>query len=382
MDHPANGEATGRIAIVGAGAAGLATAASLRRHGIRATVYEAGDGPATTWRSLYHRLHLHTVKALSGLPGMAMPGTYPRYPSRLQVVDYLAAYAKQFDLEIVPNAPVTRARPDGTGWRITTPQGEHTADVLVSATGIFSNPHTVTFPGLADFGGRVIHAATYQHAEPFTGQSVLVVGAGNTGAEIALDLAEHGITPTVAIRAGAHVVPRELLGMPIQRWAHVIARLPPGVTGTLAPVLLKRSERRQAAAGVPKPAGSVLEKPGVPIIGLEFLQYAREGKIRIAGAIERFTETGVRFTDGHEEALDVVILATGYRPALGYLDGVVALDAEGFPELDGLRAKGVPNLYFVGMHYDLLGTLFNIAREAPLVAAEIARNWKQQTVTA
>lgn len=379
MHHPANGEIIGSVAIVGAGAAGLATAASLQRYGIHATIYEAGDGPASTWRTLYHRLHLHTVKALSGLPGMAMPAAYPRYPSRLQVVDYLAAYAKRFDLTIVPNTPVTRARPEGTGWRLTTPRGEQHVDVLVSATGIFSNPSSVTFPGLANFSGRTVHAAAYQDAAPFAGQRVLIVGAGNTGAEIALDLAEHGITPTVAIRAGAHVVPRELLGVPIQRWAHVIARLPRSVTATLAPLLLKRSERRQAAAGVPKPAGSVLEKPGVPIIGLEFLQYAREGKISIAGAIESFTSTGVRFADGHEEAFDVVMLATGYRPALGYLEGVISLDASGFPELDGLRAKGVPQLYFVGMHYDLLGTLFNIAHEAPLVAADIARNWQRQT---
>jgi cation diffusion facilitator CzcD-associated flavoprotein CzcO len=376
MDHPAGGEIMGGVAIVGAGAAGLATAASLRQYHFHATIYEAGDGPATTWRTLYDRLHLHTVKGLSGLPGMAMPEVFPRYPSRQQVVDYLAAYAKRFELEIIPHSPVTRAEPDENGWRLTTPHGEHRADVLVSATGIFSNPHAATFPGLEDFKGRTLPAAVYRNAGPFAGQRVLIVGAGNTGAEIALDLAEHGITPTVAIRAGAHVVPRELLGMPIQRWAHVISRLPRGVTSALAPVLLKRSERRQAAAGVPKPAGSVLDKPGVPIIGLEFLQYAREGKIRIAVAIERFTDTGVRFADGREEALDVVILATGYRPALGYLEGVVSLDASGFPVLDGLRAKGVPNLYFVGMHYDLLGTLYNIAHEAPVVAAEIARNWK------
>ncbi|MGZ3666265.1 MAG: flavin-containing monooxygenase [Ktedonobacterales bacterium] len=377
MDHSAGGQIGGSVAIVGAGAAGLATAASLRQYDIHATIYETGDGPATTWRTLYDRLHLHTVKGLSGLPGMAMPVAFPRYPSRQQVVDYLAAYAKRFELEIVPHSPVLRARPDENGWRLTTPHGEYRAEVLVSATGIFSNPHAVTFPALEDFEGRIMLAAAYRNAAAFVGQRVLIVGAGNTGAEIALDLAEHGITPTVAIRAGAHVVPRELLGVPIQRWAHVISRLPRGVTSTLAPVLLKRSERRQAAAGVPKPAGSVLDKPGVPIIGLEFLQYAREGIIRIAGAIERFTDTGVRFADGREEALDVVVLATGYRPALGYLEGVVSLDAAGFPVLDDLRASGIPNLYFVGMHYDLLGTLYNIAHEAPAVAAEIARHWKQ-----
>ena len=378
MDHSASNTTAGSVVIVGAGAAGLATAGSLQQRGIHAIVYEAGDGPATTWLSLYDRLHLHTVRALSGLPGMPIPHTYPRYLSRLQVVEYLSAYAKRFDLEIVAHCPVISARLEGGRWHITTAQGKRQADVLVSTTGVFSNPHAVTFPGLADFTGRTLPAAHYRNAEPFAGQRVLIIGAGNTGAEIALDLAEHGVTPTVAIRAGAHVVPRELLGVPIQRWAHVIARLPRGVTATLAPVLLRRSERRQAAAGVPKPAGGVLDKPGVPIIGLEFLQYARQGKIHVAGAIERFTATGVRFADGHEETLDAVIMATGYRPALGYLEGVVPLDAAGFPELDGLRAKGIPNLYFVGLHYDLLGTLYNIGHEAPIAATAIAQSLRQR----
>lgn len=367
-------EPAARVVIVGAGAAGLATAVSLKRYGFRATIYEAGDGPAATWRALYDRLQLHTVKALSGMPGFPMPRTYPQYPSRIQVADYLAAYAAHFDLTIIPNTPIIQARPHDGGWKLSTPREELLAEVLVSATGIFSNPQSAEYPDKDQYTGTILHAASYHNAQPFVGQRVLVVGAGNSGAEIALDLAEHGITPTLAIRAGAHVVPRELLGAPIQRWAHVISRLPRAVTSVAAPVLLQRSTRRQAKAGVPKPAVGVLEKPGVPVIGLELLHHARQGTIHIAGAIAGFTAAGVRFSDGHEERFDAVIMATGYRPALGYLQGVVSLDASGFPALDGVMAKGVPNLYFVGMNYDLLGTLYNIAHEAPTAAAAITRS--------
>jgi indole-3-pyruvate monooxygenase len=364
--------ATPTVIIVGAGAAGLATGACLRQRGIHATILEAGAAPGMTWRRLYDRLHLHTVKGLSGLPGLPMPRSYPRYPSRQQVVEYLTAYAKHFDLDIRYKSPVTRAVPAGTGWEVTTPEGTQHADVLVVASGIFSQPTVAQYPGMDAFGGRIMVAADYQKPDPFRGQRVLVIGAGNTGAEIAVDLAEHGAQPTIAIRAGAHVVPRELLGMPIQRWAHLMVSMPPGIMRRMAPILMRRSAQRQAQAGVPKPPGSLLDKPGVPIIGLELLHLAQSGKVAVAGAIDRFTATGVCFADGHEAPFDAIIVATGYRPALDYLGDAITRDAQGRPATDGVRAIGATNLYFVGMHYDIRGTLFNIAQEAPVVAAEIA----------
>lgn len=373
-NQPDTPAATPRIAIVGAGAAGLATAACLQRYGLPTTIYEAGGGPGATWRALYERLRLHTVKSLSGLPGVPMPPTYPRYPTRLQVAAYLTAYATHYKLTIIPNTPVTHVARNDSGWLLTTPQGQQTADILISATGVFSNPQTATYPNQDAYTGSVIHASAYHNAQPFSGQRVLIVGAGNSGAEIALDLAEHGVTPTIAIRAGAHVVPLELLGLPIQRWAHIIARLPPNVTSTLAPILLKPATRRQRRAGVPKPTTSLFARPGVPIIGLDLLRHARRRTIHIAGSIERFTPTGLHFTDGHEEPYDTVIMATGYRPALGYLRDILTLDATGLPACDGPQVKGVPNLYIVGRRYDLLGTLYNIAHEAPAAAAAIARS--------
>jgi cation diffusion facilitator CzcD-associated flavoprotein CzcO len=368
------------VIVVGAGPAGLAAGACLKQRGITPVIFEAGDAPGYTWRRLYDRLHLHTVRGLSGLPGFPMPRDFPRYPSRAQVVEYLTAYSQHFGLSIETNSPVTHAAPEADGWRVTTPKGDYHARVLVSATGIFSQPMSASYPDQLLFGGRVQHASTYKNAEPFAGQRVLIVGAGNTGAEIAIDLAEHGLTPTIAIRAGANVVPLNLLRLPIQRWAHVINALPHSVTSLAAPVLLRRSAQRQERAGVPRPAYSVLERPGIPIIGLDLLNLAQQGKIRVAGAIERFTPTGVHFASGEQADFDSIILATGYRPALQYLADAVPLDEAGRPSLDGVRAANIPHLYFVGMNYGLLGTLFNIAREAPAVADLIAKELRAKAL--
>jgi indole-3-pyruvate monooxygenase len=360
------------VIIVGAGPAGLASGACLKQRGINTLIFEAGDAPGYTWLRLYDRLHLHTVKRLSSLPGFSMPRDFPRYPSRAQVAGYLAAYARHFGLAIETNCAVQRAVPEKDGWRVTTPKGDYRAQALVSATGIFNQPISATYPDMELFSGHVLHASAYQNAAPYAGQRVLVVGAGNTGAEIAVDLAEHGATPTISIRAGANVVPLNLLGVPIQWWAHLIAVLPHAVTGLIAPVLLRRSANRQMRAGVPRPAYSVLERPGIPIIGLDLLHRTQQGSICVAGGIAGFTPTGVCFADGQTADFDSIILATGYRPALDYLADVLPLDEQGRPPLDGLRAAGVPHLYFVGMNYNIRGTLFNISREAPSVADLIA----------
>ncbi|HEX9069030.1 MAG TPA: NAD(P)/FAD-dependent oxidoreductase [Ktedonobacterales bacterium] len=365
------------VIVVGAGAAGLASAACLKRDGVPSLVLEAGDDVATTWRSLYDRLRLHTVRQLSGLPGYAMGRAYGKYAPRDQVVAYLRDYVRINGLSIRTSHPVTAARRDGSRWIVTTPQGELAAQALVSATGIFSNPDVVSYPGQADFAGEVTNASAYKNPAAFAGKRVLIVGSGNTGAEIAVDLADAGVATTISIRAGANVVPRDLLGVPIQRWAHVISALPRVVTKPLSSVMLASSTRRQVRAGLPRPTQSILDRPGVPIIGLRLLDLTRAGVVKVRPGIDRFTPAGVRFADGREEPFDTVLYATGYRPALDWLGDLITRDAGGFPSHDGVRSTDQPNLYFVGMNYNIQGTLFNIAHEAPeaarLIKASLAR---------
>lgn len=356
------------VIVVGAGPAGLAAAACLSRAGIEALVLETGEKLGHTWRSLYDRLHLHTVRALSALPGYPLPRSYPRYAARQQVVDYLDAYASRFKLNIQTGVHVLNAARDGSGWVLHTTRGDYRATALVSAAGIFSNPIEPAYAGREQFGGQVQHASRYRNADPFAGQRVLVVGVGNSGAEIAVDLVEHGVTTTLSIRAGANVVPRELLGVPIQRWSHLIGHLPRPLTQrVLAPLLLRRAAQRQKEAGLPRSTLGVLERPGVPVIGLELLRHTRAGAVAVRPGIERFTPVGVRFADGHEEPFDTVILATGYQPALGYLRGVIPLDEGGFPRIRGIESLDAPGLYFIGLRNDIRGTLYNIAHEAPLL---------------
>lgn len=363
---------TAPVIIVGGGAAGLAVASSLRQVGVVSVVLEAGDDVATTWRSLYDRLHLHTVRGLSGLPGQPMSRAYPKYAARDQVVAYLRDYARRNAVDIRFGQRTSSAvRVDG-GWRVTTTTDEFAAAALIAATGIYSNPAPVSFPRQETFAGTVAHANTYQNPSAYQGRRVLIVGAGNTGAEIAVDLAEAGVATTMAIRAGANVVPRDLLGVGIQRWAHIMTALPRSVTRPLSGVMLASATRRQVRAGLPRPTHGIFDHPGVPIIGLRLLELARAGRVSIRPGVQSFTPDGVRFADGREEPFDIVLLATGYRPALDWLGSAIMLDAAGFPARDGVRSTDQPDLYYVGMNYNILGTLYNISREAPQAAALIA----------
>jgi indole-3-pyruvate monooxygenase len=366
MDHETD------VVIVGAGAAGLATAAGLMRRGISFELLEAGERAGNAWASSYDALRLHTVRRYSGLPYYSMPRSYPRYPTRDQVVSYLEAYARHFGIEPRSGRRVVRAVPAAAGWDVVTADATYHCRILVAASGIQANPVVPDIPGRAAFPGTVIHSREYRNAARFVGQRVLVVGAGNSGAEIAVDLLGAAREVTVAVRVGVNAVPLSLLGVPIQYWALLVLRLPPSVVAPLTRILLRRAEGRLRAAGIPKSPEPVLQSHGIPIIGLRLLDATRAGRIKVAGAVERFEPTGVRFADGTVRECDAVILATGFRPALDYLDGLISFDARGFPRRDRVRSLDQPNLYLMGFNYGIAGTLNNIRTEAPVAVAQIA----------
>ncbi|HSL70568.1 MAG TPA: NAD(P)/FAD-dependent oxidoreductase, partial [Longimicrobiales bacterium] len=201
--------------IIGAGPAGLATSRELSRRGIRHLVLERGPAPGFCWSAAYDSLRLHTGKHLSTLPGLRFQRGTPIFPARDDFVRYLREYARKFDLPVEFNAEVTAVTRNG-GWNVRTASGRWSAQTLVFATGIMSNPVLPTWPGRDTFLGTVMHSVEYLRPAPFRGRRVLVVGVGNSGGEIASDLAHAGVDVSIAVRSGANVVPRELAGVPIQ----------------------------------------------------------------------------------------------------------------------------------------------------------------------
>ena len=194
--------------VIGAGPAGLATSRDLGRAGVDAhLVVERGSEVGQTWAHLYDSLVLHTTRRLSALPGLALPPGTPRFPRRLDYVGYLGKYARAFAVPLRLGTDIIGLRRHSNMWRARTAAGaELSARAVVVATGIASRPYVPDLPGRERFGGRVIHSAEYRRPGPFRGQRVLVVGAGNSAADISVELAHAGIGVTLAVRSGATVI--------------------------------------------------------------------------------------------------------------------------------------------------------------------------------
>src|SRR5271156_1392935 len=240
--------------IVGAGPAGLAAAMALRARGHDASILEKTDAVGAVWRRHYDRLHLHTDRARSGLPGLAIPLSYGRYPSRAHVVEYLEAYATKFGLKPVFNAPVREVRRDGRSWRAEAGENSRSAPIVVVATGWADYPYTPTWPGMGTVGGPILHSSAFRNPGPVAGNRLLVVGYGNSGAEIALDLAEAGIDATLSVRSPVNIVPRELFGLPILVFPIAEQWLPPRAADLLNAPAIRGALGSFASAGLTKAA--------------------------------------------------------------------------------------------------------------------------------
>jgi cation diffusion facilitator CzcD-associated flavoprotein CzcO len=359
--------------ILGAGPAGLACAASMRAAGFEAAVFEKADSVGSVWRRHYDRLHLHTDRDHSGLPGMPMPQTYPLYPSRDEVIAYFENYATQFEIRPVFNTAVTSIRRNDKGWQADTAQGTITAPLVIVATGIAGAPYRPSWPGSELYRGTVVHSSEYENPAPYLGKRVLVVGFGNSGGEIALDLSDADVDVALAVRGPVQILPRDLLGLPIMSWAifyeHFPARLVDFINAPILRLVLGSFEKmglRRAAKG---PRRMIDEDGRIPLIDIGTLDKIREGAIKIRGGIDRLTPDGVVFDGGKAEQFDAIILATGFRPDLRALvpgeQGV--FDAHGMPLQTGRPTKA-PGLYFCGQTTSATGQLREIGREARRIA--------------
>jgi indole-3-pyruvate monooxygenase len=355
--------------VIGAGPAGLATSRELQRRGIDHVVLERGE-VADTWSRLYDSLTLHTGKHMSHLPGMRFPRGTPLFLPRDRFVEYLHEYRRRFALPIESGREVTALQRDGDVWRVQANGETITATAVVVASGIVSNPRVPKLAGREEFRGEVRHSITYRRPDEMRGKRVLVVGAGNSAGEIASELGREGIDTTIAVRSGANVVPLQILGIPIQYVAWMIRSLPRPARQVIVTAMRKLTELRDGPPVLPRPAVGPLD--AIPLIGFRLVTAIRKGSVKLRGGIERLTPDGVRFEDGSEEPFDVVLLATGFRAALGFLGTAVQTDDRGF----GLRRDRVvstdqPNLFFVGHNYDATGGITNIRRDAPLAAERV-----------
>ena len=301
-------EATGGIArprvgparldalVIGAGQAGLAAGYHLKRAGLSFAILEAAEEPGGSWPGYYESLTLFSPSRYSGLPGMPLPGPPNRYPTRDEVTAYLRRYAEVFGLPVLSGERVLRAERAGAGFRVLTAGGgEYQARTLIAATGSFARPHRPRFPGQGAFRGRILHVAEYRNPIPFRGKRVVVVGGGNSAVQIAHELAAVART-TLATRSPIRFEPQTILGRDVHFWLSVsgLDRLP---LGRLFDV----------------------SEPGRVVDDGTYVAAVRSGRPDRRPVFSRFTERGVVWGDGEEEAVDAVLLATGYLPNLDYL---------------------------------------------------------------
>ena len=359
------------VLVIGGGPAGIATSRELHRRGIDHLILERGDRTGFNWSRLYDSLTLHTGKHLSYLPGMHFPATTPLFPSRNDFLDYLHAYTTRFSLPVRTGIDVQRFEHTPGRWHVHTSTDTLTARTLVIATGIMSNPIVPDIDGREQFRGRVLHSIEYRRPDPFAGQRVLVVGVGNSGGEIASELARNGIDVSIAVRSGANVVPLTIAGIPVQYISFVLRELPRPLQQRIVNRVRERTARRLGPIPLPPRPGSPLDS--IPLIGFRLVDEIRAGKVSVRPGISRFTPVGVRFTDGTEQAFDSVIFATGFQPALQPFNGALSLDPKGFARrTDRVTSADFANLYFVGHNYDSTGGLANIRRDSRACAAAVA----------
>jgi hypothetical protein len=348
----------------------------LRRRGVDAVVVDRADAVASSWRAHYDRLHLHTVRWLSHLPGYRIPSRYGRWVARDDVVRYLEEYAAHHRLDVRLNTPVTTIDRSDDGWLVRSPDGDLHARAVVVATGHNHTPHLPSWPGADGFTGELLHASRYRNATPFAGRSVLVVGCGNTGAEMAVDLVENGAREVaIAVRTPPHIVLRERYGIPSLALGVLFRHLPAGIFDPIAAAMRKSDVGDLTAYGLPTPKDGLYERmlrdDSIPLVDVGFLAALKAGLVTVVPGVVGFDGGHVIHADGLPRPAEVVIAATGYKRGLEPLVGHLGvLGRNGRPTVRRARTHpAAPRMWFTGYTNPISGMF----RELGIDAKHIAR---------
>jgi Flavin-binding monooxygenase-like len=350
--------------IIGAGSSGLVVAKTLLENGVEFDWFEIGSGIGGNWRynndngcsAAYDSLHIDTSKDRMAYADFPMPAAFPNYPHHSQVLEYFERYAKCFDLvSLVTFKTVVEhvePLPDG-GYKVSTENLDtgvkktDTYGAVLVCNGHHWRPKMPDFSG--EFNGEMLHSRNYRNPDNFKGKNVLILGVGNSGVDIACDVASVAANVFLASRRGAHVIPRHLLGRPTDKWTTpFISRFPFSVQRHLFSLVVWLSRGWQSSYGMPVPSTPILAEH--PTLSTELLPLIKAGKVKPKTAVERFNGTEVIFVDGSREIVDVFICATGYQISFPFLDDNLVSVAE---NRVGLYGKVVHpdhlGLYFIGL---------------------------------
>ncbi|XP_073145362.1 probable indole-3-pyruvate monooxygenase YUCCA8 [Henckelia pumila] len=375
--------------IVGAGPSGLAVAAGLKDEGVPFVILDRADCIASLWQKrTYDRLKLHLPKQFCQLPKFPFPEHYPEYPTKKQFVDYLESYARRFEINPRFNESVESAKYDESCrlWRVKTVSAggdevEYICQWLVVATGENAERLVPEMEGLKEFGGEVIHACDYKSGESFRGKKVVVVGCGNSGMEISLDLCNHDAKPSMVVRSSVHILPREMFGKSTFELAMFMLRWLPlwfvdKILLVLAWMILGNIEK----FGLKRPSVGPLKlkntRGKTPVLDIGALAKIRSGEIQVVPEIKRFSCGGTaEFVDGEKLEFDTVVLATGYCSNVPFwLQESEFFSKNGFPrETFPNGWKGKAGLYAVG--FTRRG-ISGASADAQKIAQDITNAWK------
>ena len=367
--------------IVGAGPAGLAMAGRLRKLDIPFQILERSNRIAQSWHGHYDRLCLHTVRDLSGLPHMAIPTDFPKYVPRKELIKYYENYAITFNIKpVFDEEAVSIGKKENEHWEIKCrSRREYHSGFVVVATGASRIPFQPEIAYQERYRGTIIHGKYYKNANSFLNQRVLVIGMGNSGAEIALDLCNRGIEVWISIRGGVNIIPRDVFGRPTQITAKNLAVLPFHLGDWLGNQIRNWVIGDLTQYGIPKltmsPAKQLRQTGRTPVIDVGTLDRIKSGQIKICPEVIEFTEQGVGLRDGKEMSFDSVIFATGYRPGLPDFirDVRTKLDDNGVP-ISFIEEEPYSGLYYLGFNiYELDGILGTICRDSETIAKDILK---------
>ncbi len=366
--------------VIGASVSGLSCAAALQKKHIEYLVIEKQQQIAAPWYNHYERLHLHTSKRCSHLPYKKFGRLISRYPSRRQVVEYLNEYQKTFQIKPVLNTEAMLVVKKGEHWVTETNNGIYKSRFLIMATGPYAKPKQIMLEGMEGFSGKILHSSGYKTGRDFRNQKVLVIGFGNSACEIAIDLYEHGAAASMSVRSAVNVIPREILGVPVQELSILLSPLPPRFADTISRPLIKMTLGNLSKTGLKQKAYGPLEQirkdAKAPVLDIGTLQLIRQGDVKVFGDIDFIDDAVVHFKDGQKENFDAIIAAIGYDPDYSMLQGIGKERLEDLNfSVSNQQYFGKDGLYFCGYWISPTGQIREINTDARKIAKDISKKY-------